>query len=500
MTSPLSRSCSRIGVAVICLLLLALLFPPVSNAADESNVDAYLIKLEGTITDAYAEAIKRKIDLAAEQDVNTLILEMDTPGGTVSGSMNLGDYIHEKVEGGMNIIAYINPQAYSGGTMVALACRTIYIDETLGKMGDVAPINFSGEMVGEKFQAPIRKTMETYARARGYPVPLVHSMVTTDIEVLRTRSSPEDEWRYVTRTDWDNMPDAEKAGLETEVVVPKGQLLTMTAQDAQEYGFVPEENGTVTSRLQLYDVLKLNSNKVQRLYLSLTEEILTYLDVVTPMLLSVGLILLFIEFSNPGFGLPGIAGLVCLALFFTVKFSLGYARLFEIVLFMVGIGLLLAEVFVIPGFGIAGVSGILLIVGSLVLVFQQFTLPSSPGESTAFQMNLLKVMGSLTLSVIAIAVLARFLPSLPVLGKMVHSEDLGTARVELAEQPGQRPSKDMIGDVGVALTALRPAGRADFDGRLMDVVTEGEFLEKGARIEIVAIHGNRVVVTAQRRA
>jgi membrane-bound serine protease (ClpP class) len=367
-------------------------------------------------------------------------------------------------------------------------------------MGDVAPINFSGEMVGEKFQAPIRKTMETYARARGYPVPLVHSMVTTDIEVLRIRDDADSEWRYVTRTDWDAMPDADKAGVEKEVVVPEGQLLTMTAQDAREYGFVPKENGTVTSRLELYDVLEIDSDNVQRLYLSATERILTYLDVVTPMLLSVGLIFLFIEFSNPGFGLPGIAGVVCLALFFTVKFSLGYARMFEIILFMVGIGLILAEILVIPGFGIAGVSGILLVVASLVLVFQQFTLPNSPTETVAFQANLLKVLGSLTLAAVGIAVAARFLPSLPFFSKIVHSEDLGTARVELEDQPDQRPSRDMIGDSGVALTALRPAGRADFDGRLMDVVTEGEFLEKGAKVEIIAIHGNRVVVTAQGRA
>jgi len=492
-----SRNLARFHAAWIIVLFLAMLAP---SAAAQSNTEAYLIKLQGTITDAYAEAIKRKIEFASEQGGDTIILEMDTPGGTVSGSMNLGDFIHEKVEGGTNIIAYINPQAYSGGTMVALACKTIYIDKTIGKMGDVAPINFSGEMVSEKFQAPIRKTMETYARARGYPVPLVHSMVTTDIEVLRIRDDADSEWRYVTRTDWDAIPDADKAGVEKEVVVPEGQLLTMTAQDAREYGFVPKENGTVTSRLELYDVLEIDSDNVQRLYLSATEKILTYLDVVTPMLLSVGLIFLFIEFSNPGFGLPGIAGVVCLALFFTVKFSLGYARMFEIILFMVGIGLILAEILVIPGFGIAGVSGILLVVASLVLVFQQFTLPNSPTETVAFQANLLKVLGSLTLAAVGIAVAARFLPSLPFLSKIVHSEDLGTARVELEDQPDQRPSRDMIGDSGVALTALRPAGRADFDGRLMDVVTEGEFLEKGAKVEIIAIHGNRVVVTAQGRA
>jgi len=496
MKSLLSRLSSRVRTACIAVLLLTILAP---HAAAQSDLEAYLIKLEGTITDAYAEAIKRKIDFAEEQGANTVILEMDTPGGTVSGSMNLGDYIFQRVEKGMNIIAYINPQAYSGGTMVALACKTIYIDETIGKMGDVAPINFSGEMVGEKFQAPIRKTMETYASARGYPIPLVHSMVTTDIEVLRVRKSAEDEWRYLTRTDWDAMSDADKTGVEKQVVVPKGQLLTMTAQDAQEYGFVPKENGTVTSRLHLYDVLEINGDNVQRLYLSATERLLTYLDVVTPMLLSVGLIFLFIEFSNPGFGLPGIAGLVCLALFFTVKFSLGYARVFEIVLFMAGFGLLLAEILVIPGFGIAGISGIILIVGSLVLVFQQFTLPGSPTETAAFQANLLKVFGALTLATIGIAVAARFLPSLPLFSRMIHSEDLGTARVELADQPDQQPSKDIVGEVGVALTALRPAGRADFDGRLLDVVTEGEFLEKGAKVEIVAIHGNRVVVTAHRR-
>jgi len=468
------------------------------------GTEAYLIRVDGMITEAYAEAVERKVEFAARQGVKTVILELDTPGGTVSASMELGDFIFKQVSEGMHIVAYINDKAYSGGTMVALACEEIYIDAAVGMMGDVAPIGFTGQEAGEKFQAPIRKTMENYGAARGYPVALIDAMVTKEIEVFRIKTQDDPEPRFVSGMELDAMTEEERAAIvEKKLIVAAGQLLTLSASDAVQYGFARK---AVASRLELYDVLQLEGSQVERLYLTGSEKILTVLDALSPLLIVAGVILFFIELSHPGFGLPGILGIACFATLFVVKYTLHYARLFEILLFVVGLALILIELFVTPGFGLMGGAGVLLLFTSLVLVFQQFTVPHTPSESGAFQINIVKVIGSLTAAAVGIAVLARFLPSLPILGRIIHTGDLSAATVGAAAEEREPGLQEMRGQVGVALTALRPAGRAEFPApagrseRQLDVVTEGDFIEKGTRVEIAAVHGSRVVVKPYREA
>jgi membrane-bound serine protease (ClpP class) len=443
------------------------------------------------INQAHAEALKNKMEEAIAAGAERIILEMDTPGGTVQASQDLGDYIFAKVE--VPVVAYINTKAYSGGTMVALACDDIYIDEKIGMMGDVAPITGAGEEVGEKFQAPIRKTMANYAEARGYPVALVEAMVTKDIEVYRVQmmDDPPDHFQYLRSTELDLMPEKERAKVKTkDLVSPKGELLTLSGKDAVRYGFARE---AVSSRLDLYDTLDVDPDNVKRLYLSATERLLTILDAVSPLLIAGGLLLLFIEMNNPGFGLPGILGIACLVTFFVVKHTLKYAEAFEIVLFAAGVVLLALEILVIPGFGIAGVAGIVLIFVSLVLMLQDFDIPHSPSEVEAFQFNIVEVLGVFVGTAFGLLILARFLGSVPFLKRLVRTETLAGSTLVAPSTAGGE-NEEMMGREGIAVTALRPAGRAQFGEREADVVARGEFIEKGTRVEVVGVRASRLTV------
>jgi len=53
-----------------------------------------------------------------------------------------------------------------------------------------------------------------------------------------------------------------------------------------------------------------------------------------------------------------------------------------------------------------------------------------------------------------------------------------------------------VGEEGVARTILRPAGKAEFGAALIDVVTDGEFLDRGAKVRVAMVEGDRVVVEA----
>ncbi|MFO8007590.1 MAG: NfeD family protein [Candidatus Brocadiia bacterium] len=486
MTSSRGHLTRRLAAVCVCVLALAAALPARAQDAPE----AYILRLEGMINDAYAEAVQRYIERAKERGVKTFILELDTPGGTVGASEKLGDYIFRQED--IEVIAYINDQAYSGGTMVALACQDIYIDGATGRMGDVAPVGPGGQIQGEKIQAVIRTTMLSYARGRGYPEALVKAMVTKELEVLRVTMHDDPKPHYMTGIEFNALDEEEMARVvDSEVVVAGTELLTMHADQAVEYGFARQK---VSSRQNLYDVLELDPGAVERLYLTPSERVLTILDMFSPLLIVGGFLLLYLELTNPGFGVPGILGIGCFVAFFMIKWTLHYAHLLEILLFLAGLLLLMVEVFLIPGFGVVGVAGLILLFVSLVLTFQQFTVPHTASEFRAFQMNLLKVIGALAASVIGMAVMLRFLPSLPVFGRIVHRGSLAAAFASEGLERRTPGLEEMIGEVGVVLTALRPAGTARFGDRRLDVVTEGEFVETGERVQIQQIHGSRIVV------
>ncbi len=473
-------------MAGLLLLTMAFCLP----AAAQEPPRACILRLTGMINEARARAVERYIERAAEEGVETFILELDTPGGDLQVSMDLGDFIFQRED--MDVIAFVNPQAYSGGTMVALACKEIYVYGPTGRMGDVMPISATGQPAGEKSETATRETMLTYARKRGYPEALVKAMVTREIEVYRIEVVDDTAVWYKTDAELRSMSAAEQVAVEDQdVIVPAGELLSMDSGKAVEYGFA---RAAVRSRQHLFDLLGLKESEVRRLYLTPSERLLAILDTFSPLLIVVGFMLLYFEITHPGFGLPGILGIASFVAFFIIKWTLNYAHMLEIVLFLLGVVLLLVEILLIPGFGVAGVSGIALLVVSLVLTFQQFTIPRSPSEFHVFEFSLLKVLGSLTGALIGVAVMIRYLPSMPILGRIVHRTNLAAAHASEGLERRVPGLAGLVGEVGVALTALRPSGRAQFGKRRFDVVTLGDFIEKGASVQILEIHGNRIVV------
>ena len=476
------------------LFAAALLFLLHSAAAAPTPPEAYLVRLAGPISGASAKAVERRLEKAREDGVGTVILELDTPGGDLWACIDLADFIFRMDD--VRVIAYINDQAYSGGTMAALACDEMYIDAATGKMGDVAPVSAGGEIVGEKFQAPTRTTMLNYARARGYPEALVKAMVTPEIEAYRLKTHDDPAWQYLTGNQLHDWTAEERAAIqEKELIVPAGQLLAMHAEEAVDYGFARK---AVRSPAELYDTLELEPKSVQRLYLTASERLLSVLDMFSPLLIVGGFILLWMEISHPGFGLPGIMAIGCFVAFFFIKWSLNYAHMLEVLLFLAGVVLVLLEVFVIPGFGVAGISGIALLIISLVLAFQQFTIPHTPLEFRAFQFSVLKTLGALMVSAVGIAILVRMLPSMPLFGRIVHRADLSRATASEALETRSPELSGMVGEVGRALTPLRPAGRAEFHGEPFDVVTVGDYVDRDREVQVQEIHGNRIVVTPYR--
>ena len=218
-----------------------------------------------------------------------------------------------------------------------------------------------------------------------------------------------------------------------------------------------------------------------------------FLQPFLPMMMLMGIGALYTEIKAPGFGIPGIAGIILLGLVFFNQYLVGLADYSELLILIIGVLLLGVEMFVLPGFGIAGIAGLLVIASGLVLSFQGFVLPNPefPWESALLMKNISLVSGSFLFAFLISLFLIRFV--LPGISKVFNGPYLETnLKNSHVDTIADLPIKP--GDTGVAYTFLRPSGKIMINDKKIDAIAQGEFIEQGNRIIIDKIDQNRVIV------
>ena len=318
-------------------------------------------------------------------------------------------------------------------------------------------------------------------------------MVTKEIEVYRVVTEDKPDGFYITGRELKEMSEEEKKKFKSrKLIIEEGKLLTMYAKEAHEYEFAKE---IVEDRNSLLKELNIDKVETTLLETNWSEEMVRFLGRIAPVLLGIGLAALWMEFKSPGFGLPGIVGILCLATVFLSKHLVGLAETPEIIIFFIGIVLIAVEILFIPGFGIAGIPGIILILIGAILSFQDFTIPRTPYDVDLLIMNIFTVMCSLVGSGVAIFLMFKFMPSMPLFNRLVLTASETTqGGFVIPSQPAG--GSDLTGEKGMALTALHPTGKIEVNNNTLDVVTDGEFIAKGQTVEIIEIRGNRIVVKA----
>ena len=455
-----------------------------------SNV--YVIPIAGDVEPGMAAFLKRALNDIPDTKESLIVIEMDTFGGRLDAAYEMVDTLSD-VKNALTI-AYVTKKAISAGALIALACKRLAMKKNT-TIGDCAPIIFSNEgpkMMGEKFQSPLRAKFRALAKANDYPVVLAEAMVTADMAVYRINL----DGAYVFMDDQEylDLEEERKAGITSKkTVVAKGELLTMDDREAFELGFSTISADGLEDMLSQMDAAAAPLTRIEP---SWSEDLVRLIGGISPILMLIGLGALYTEIKAPGFGAPGIIGILCLALVFFNQYLVGLADYTELLVFVFGIILLGFELFVLPGFGIAGIAGILLISVALLLSLQDFVIPDPrfPWEKALLINNLLKVLSAVIGSFLLTLFVLRFI--FPKLSKSVDgpylASTLANARVTLTESPALQ-----IGRTGIALTLLRPSGKAKIDGEVYDVVSQGEYLPKGTSIKVLQIKGTRIVVQGQ---
>lgn len=468
---------------------------------------ARIIKIDGVIDPILHEYVEREIRRAVAEDANLIIFEIKSPGGYLQPSEQLAERI-SKLDGKKHrTVAYIPEHAYSGAAIISMGCDDIYLHPD-AMIGDAGPIEMRPgepfERAPEKVLSPLRETMKVLAKRKGRPPALLEAMADKDLRVFEATHSQTGRKSFMSET------EIEASGGEwiKGALVPESRednLLTVNGRRAHDLKLANEpvhDMGELKQRLGIPATTVVPASEqtwVDTLIAMLKSPGVTFL------LFMVGLICIYLEVYTVS-GFFGIGGALCFAIFFWSRFLGGTAGWLEVTLFIFGIALIAMEIFVIPGFGVFGLSGGLAVIASLILASQTFVIPSTNAEFDQFSWTL----GTLSSSIVAVvavgAVISHFMPRIPGLrgfvlaapgtvddgGPLLNPDVTGDPSQTL--QIGENTS--LLSQTGTAFSTLRPSGKAQINGSLVDVVSSGEFIDPGTPIEVIEVAGNRVVVRA----
>jgi membrane-bound serine protease (ClpP class) len=449
--------------------LLALLFLPVTLIAGEGKT-VCVIEIREDITHNTLYLVRRGLHEAAAKHADAVILDMETNGGRVDVTEDIIQLLERAT---VKTYTYVNPKAFSAGAYIAAATDKIFMAPG-SVIGAATPLMLGPEGVAnlpkaieEKMNSAMRGLVRATAQQKGHNPDVFEAMVDAD--------------RGLT--------------IDGKEITPKGKLLTLTSEEARQLYGMPAKPllsaGTVKTLDDLLAKVQLAGATVEHVKPYGFEVAARWITVISPLLIMVGLVAIYLELKAPGLGVPTVVAVVCFATYFLGFFVAGLAGWEEAALFVVGLGLVAFEV-MFPGHLLSGIAGTILIITALMMaMIEKFPGgPVWPGLP-ALEIPILKVLGSFVGSVVIMIILGRYLPKSPLFQKM---ELVAATSSDAGYTTASGEAKSLMGTTGVAETNLRPSGKGRFGDRLVDVVTEGDLIERGASIKITKVHGARVVV------
>ncbi len=428
------------------------------SSTKKSNKIVFEIPIKGNIEKGLAFFVYRSIKAAEAADADAIILNITTFGGGLEAAVQIRDYL---IETEVPTYAFINKtRAISAGALIAIATKEIYMAEG-SSIGDALPIQMmpggQAKEAPRKIVAYLRKEFRATAERNGHPVDIAEAMVDPEIEI--------------------------------EGIKKKGTILALSTKEAIKYKLAKD---TAESLEELLEKIGLKGATVHRTKLSFAERLARIIS--SPsyswIFLALGIVGIYIEIKTPGFGVPGMLGIAFLVMFFWGHNIAGLTGYEEVVLFVIGLILLILEVFVIPGFGITGVAGIVSIVASLIMAMFKF-----PPQEFPFSISRLTLpMRSMALSTIAIGVsgyfIYKYLPRTALWSKLALEKAFDREKGFTAAET----HSELVGKVGVAASPIRPAGTIMLDNRRLDVISEGDYIDSGSEVVITDVQGAKVTV------
>ena len=399
-----------------------------------------------------------------------VLIHMNTYGGLLEAADSMRTAI---LYSPIPVSVFIDNNAASAGALISIACQRIYMRKG-ANIGAATVVDQTGKAMPDKYQSYMRSMIRSTAEAHGKD-----TLITQQDTTYR----------------WQRDPLIAEAMVDDRVIVPNlidsGKVLTFTAEEAMKWNYCDGLAESVDQVITEY--MGYSSYELVAYQPSWYDRVKGFL--LSPMLQSLLIMLIiggiYFEMQTPGIGFPLATSVVAAVLYFAPLYIDGLAQSMEILAFLLGLLLLLVEIFVIPGFGIAGISGIVLIVGGLTLSllgnrdfdFQQVSAADS-GRAA------LTVLVGLGIGFALILWLSHKIGSKGPLRRVALNADLGEAISSPTHQ-------ELIGKEGIAQTVLRPSGKVQIEGQIYDGISESGFVEKGEPIVVIKSENAQLYVVTK---
>ena len=427
-----------------------------TNHSDADSQKIFYFKIDDNIS----RPSQRKLDKALEQakalQADILFMELNTFGGELDAADKMRMAL---LECPIPTLVFINKNAASAGALISIACDSIYMAPG-SSIGAASVVDQTGQIMPDKYQSYMRSLMRATAEMNGRDPDIAQAMVDPDVFVPGISDS--------------------------------GKVLTFTTSEALKHGFC---NAEAKDMNEVLDKAGVQSYIIENQKDTWIDKIISFL--INPIVS--GILIMFIiggiyfEMQAPGIGFALLVSVVAALLYFAPHYLEGLAAHWEILLFIVGLGLLLLEIFVVPGFGVTGISGIILMVASLIL-----TMIFNIGFNFSFSAPELFIK---YMFLVIAACFAGFFLSLW-LGKKLISADTRYGSLALKTKMNTDEgyvAQDMhlvqyVGKQGIASTLLRPVGKVEIDGEYLDATSEVGFIEKDDPIEVTRFENAQLFV------
>ncbi len=432
------------------LILMCIIISP----AVFSQIKVMTLNIDDNIDPRMNRYTKLAFEYADEIEAEIIIIEMDTYGGAVNDADDIRTRILEYPK---PVWVFINKDAASAGALISIACDSIYMAEG-SSIGAATVVTQDGAAAPDKYQSYMRSIMRSTAEAKGRNPQIAEAMVDQDIVV--------------------------------DSISTEGEVLTFSTSEAIKYGFCEGKESSIE------DILKRNGITdyiIEKYELSGVEKIIRIFlnPLISGLLILVIIGGIYFELQTPGVGFPLFAALIAVTLYFVPYYLNGLAENWEIIIFFVGVALIALEIFVIPGFGIAGIAGLTLAIGSLILVMLNndlFDFSFVGGGEIA------RAVATILIGVFSSVLILLFAGI-----KLTDSRIFKRIALETVQDSSEgytvRFTKgDLLGKIGVAYTVLRPSGKIMIDGNLYDAYTRGDYINKNDKVEIIADSGTSLKV------
>ena len=415
----------------------------------------YVIDIKEEINASSSKRLSKGLAEASEMKADWVIIQLNTYGGAVDAADSMRTAL---LNFHIPVIAFINNQAASAGALISIACDSIYMRKG-GSIGAATVVNQTGEVMPDKYQSFMRAMMRATAEVNGRDPKIAEAMVDPSIYI--------------------------------EGLIDSNKVLSFTPEEAMLNGYcegVASNTQEVARIIAGSDDFILNVQK-----LSFMDKILLFF--LTPVVQGLLLMLIiggiYFELQSPGIGFPSAAAVFAAVLYFSPLYLEGLAENWEIIIFVIGILLVLTEIFVIPGFGIAGVSGIVLIVTGLAFAMIDNKLFYFEGKFDFIV--LIKPV-----SIVMLSTFLSLISSIYLAGKFFKTSRLPGVSLptELKDSEGfvgvEIHYHHLVGKSAVVKTDMRPSGKIDIDGSWYEATMDIGMANKGDSVIVTRFEAGRL--------